>query len=628
MLVVLVQILLLVLLILYAVRLFRSGLDGKVISSWAVIILLMGLGLYMYAYSLEPYKEGGLTTFFRSLISSLKLFVYDNDLLEIHAAQKQPYFLEFFMFTYFAAMLTSASAIIMFFGKRLTTILRLRFRKVKFDHVFLGINSHSQVVASSIDENQEVAFVDFPCDREEVTGFKKILKNLVESSNKERFISDRRTVILHAKRNLSDCSGTEGIFNQTGLAGLSALTDGNTSYYLLSDSTDRNLKDILVLMEDEYFRNVTVHASLKREGLIKSYQQVLGNTGAHFIYPSSLSVVDLISDPESQPAMMMPVDANGAASGEFNAFVLGFGETGQAVTKFLYEMSAAVTSDGGELPVHISVADDNITRLKMGFTISSPALKEGVVTFENCGVASGEYVKKIVDNIDSLNYIALTMPDDAGNLETACDLYNYALTRRKDGLGNFKIVVRMHHVSEAERKLISRLNSDAGHAVIRYFGEESKIFTSEMIVSGKNGGINSKASSIADSLEAEYLSVAGENAVYGQAGVEAGSYSDKRRRRREVHHFISLGNHIPSKLHFTHGRTQVSARELENLAICEHIRNVRYLVIHGYTPAGNDDDVRKTNHLICRWSELSAQDKQFYRDLATASLSFAGKSES
>ena len=610
-------------LIAYAILLYRSRLNAKVIRISALVILAAGVVLNYYGLSMEPFIESPVAKVFRSLIMTLEMFVYNNNLFELVTAQKQPYFLELYMLVFFAAMLTSISAIIMLFGKRAMSLAVLFFRRKKFDHVFIGVNNRSEVVARGIDDEQ-LAFIEFPSEsKDNDISVTSVLKGM-DGDKKTKIKNSHNRIVLTAKRNFKPGYSGTNVFSTIGLDGLKKLVDKDTAFYILSEDADRNLDELMALLGDSELINNTIHVCLSREGVSRYYKTTMKQTGVHFIYPSSLSVVEMMKSPEFHPASVMkPVlDASGmptgAIEGEFNALVIGFGETGQAVTKFLYEFSAAVGKNGAPVPTSIIVNDDRIDRLKGPFFFDNPGLdNNGIIRYESLGTDSSEFWSKLVERLDNLNFIAISMKDDASNLDLACTIFVYAMKKRKNGLDGLKIVVRKRDTLLHERKLVERMNEKAGHEVIFCYGEYDKVFTPEMIVSKSKSGINRSATELADRITAAYEKVSGCKAALQSKDL---SFHEKSRARMELHQMISRANHIASLSLITDGNAQLSPSAIGNIARCEHQRYSRYLTAHGYSFAAEDDDVFKTNHQICAWEDLTDEDRKYHINMARAQL--------
>lgn len=618
--------LLVLILVSYVVLLFRTRLNPKVIRVSAFVILIAGVLLNMYGLSFGHSVEGPVTTFFRALFMSVELFVYRDSLLELEAAQSQPLFLEMYILVFYAAVLTSVSAIIQIFGKRAMSHLVLLFRKKKFRHIFIGTNNRSRVIAQGI-RDEEIAFIEFPSDtKKSDISVGNVLRGL-EGDTGVKWSG--RAVVLTAKRRLKISSVYTNIFAGIGLERLKKLIDSNTAFYILSEDADRNLDELMTLLSDDDLADNTIHVCLSREGVARYYKTTMKHTGVHFIYPSSLSVVELMKNSACHPAAMLKLSLDsrglpdGSYTGEFNALVVGFGETGQAVTKFLFESSALPGSNGEPLPASIIVNDNRIESLKGHFLFDNPVIGNSpVLQYENFGTDCSEFWTKLVSRLDSLNYIAISMDDDASNLDLACTIFMYAMKKRSNGVKGLRIVVRKRETLPHEKRLVDRMNEKAGETVIICYGEYDKVFTTEMIVSEKRHGINRSATSLAEEIAAAYEKVAGH-----PADLEAknNSFLEKSRARMELHQMISRVNRLDSLRALVGTSEQMSDSLLDNLARGEHLRYSRYLSSHGYSYAADDDDAFKTNHQICPWDELTDVDRRYHLDMARAMLSIISK---
>lgn len=619
------QLLLMLILVGYAILLYRSRLKPGIIRLSALVILAAGTIVHLYGLSLEHFESGFMSSLLRSLIMSIKLFLYDSELIELEEAQHTPYFLDIYMLVFYSAMLTSLSAIIMLFGKRAMTMLSLRFRKKKFAHIFIGINSRSEMIAHGI-ENEEIAFIEFPSDeKENEMSVKNVIGGVAGEEKKDNFSKKANVTVLRAKcgLRLSDFKGN--VFATIGLERLKKFIAPDTAFYILSENCDRNLDELMTLLEDDDLINNTIHVCLSRDGVARYYKTTMKQTGTHFIYPSSLAVVGLMKNALCHPAgVMRPLltaegKPTGAVQGEFNALVIGFGETGQAVTKFLYEFSSAVSADGTPMPAHIIVNDERIDSLKGPFLFDSPDMGHSdIIRYENFGTESSEFWDRLMQRLDDLNYIAISLRDDASSLDLACTIFMYAMKKRRNGLDGLRIVVRKKCTLSHEKKLVDKMNEKAGREVIICYGEYETVFTSDMIVSKKKNGINKAATGVADKISAAYTAVSGRTV---QTDGRSESFHIRNRARMELHQLISRANHTATVSAVVAGNTQVSDEALENLARMEHLRYSRYLTAHGYSYAAEDDDVFKVSHQICDWNSLTEEDRQYHRDMVRAQLS-------
>lgn len=618
-----VQFLLFFLVFIYAIMLFKSRQDSKFIRRSAFVIMIAGLALYMYGFGLEGYKEGVITCFFRSLILSLKMFVYDGSVFELVTAQRTPLWLDLYYFVFYAAIVTSTSALLMLFGKRAMTSIYLRFRKKYFKHVFIGIDERSMAIANGISDG-DVAFLEFQFNGNDdgiskgsfFTGF---------------FGYDRRNIHLMYKKNMvvlsTKCrleAGYSGnnIFSSLGIDRMKRLINSDTAFYILSENHQRNLDDLMALLGDNCLMNNVIHVCVSRDGVARYYKSTMKQTKVHFIYPSSLSVVELMKSFHCHPsATVKPTEENGQSTGivskSFNALVIGFGETGKAITKWLYEFCAAIGKDGLPASASIIVNDECIDSLKGPFIFDNPGLVDSsVLVFENYGKDSSEFWQRLMKRIDDLDYIAISMKDDTSNLDLACSIFMYALSKRSETINDLRIVVRKKHMFSHERQLVDTLNEKAGSEVIVCFGEEEKVFSSEMIVSKSEYGINATATDRAARIENSFENISGYRLIPSE---RPSTYRERSIVRMELHQLISRANFIPT-LRRIAGSASLNEIALENLAKTEHLRFSRYLLAHGYRYGSEDNGIFKTNHQICDWESLSDTDRQYHRDMVLAML--------
>jgi len=160
----------------YVAYLFKRRNHPEHMKRCALVIFCLGTAMYFIGFRHEPVSEGVFTTLVRSAMSAVKLFLYETDLLEIEHIQEEPYFLDLFFVIYVLAMLTTISAVIMLFGKRLASLFLLRLRKNKhFKHVFVGLNDNSVSIAKGLN-SKDVVFIEFPEEKKRNIPSKSFLK--------------------------------------------------------------------------------------------------------------------------------------------------------------------------------------------------------------------------------------------------------------------------------------------------------------------------------------------------------------------------------------------------------------------------------------------------------------------
>lgn len=633
-----IQVLIVIILVSYAVLLYRYQYKKRFIS-WAVFtIFASGTVLYYMAFSMEPAVEGPVTILIRSMLDSIKLFVFDQELIEITRAQKEPLFLDAFHLVYAAAMMTTVYTVINIFAKRMKSnfVLMARPENV-YRHVFFGIDPNSAHLASLIDDGR-VAFIEFPDPYdEEKASFGHMLKGLTRKSVKKDGIESDNVDVLRASSRLSDVVPGGDVLKEIGLARLLGHIDSRTSFYLLSDDVQSNAICIRVLESDPYFKDKTIHVNQKQDGLTQQIELLMSPSGAHFIYPSTLAANLLARDASSHPVSVMDIPrdrkkrACGYASG-MEALVVGFGRIGQAVTKFLYEYMAVPGKDGNEAPGRIYLQDAAMDEVKGSFINSTPGAAHGrKLIYEQVRAGSGAFWNKLEERMDKLSYIVLSLPDDELNLRIAGDILAFASARRKNGLEKFKVYVLDRGGDSDRVELVDFFNKRYGGSnVLRSFGERDRIFTSNMIVSDDVHGLDNESATGARQFIERYFRIAGitgdswenhdEKARRAKA---AADYATIFKERRKISQYASRYYFTITIMALSSGYVSyddIPEDVLDRLARCEHYRYVASMEMAGYRYGPENDELRFINDRMVAWDDLPEERKKYYRMIIQASL--------
>ena len=437
------HIVLVALFVAYVILLSASRLEIKVLKNGAICILLAGIGLYFYGYSLEDYVEGPVTTLMRSTLSSMEMFVSHSDLLEIERAQEKPYFLDLFIFVYSCAVVTSISTILSLFAKRVISLITMRVlsrQRKKYNHVFFGLDRNAINLAKNIDKSDRIAFIEFPSDeKEEEISLGSIIQNVFHGIVVNNGLDKDNVNILKAKRNFNELAHGDDMLKQMGLSRLKELVDDNTIFYILSDDAEKNIFEVMTLVTDEFFRAHTIQCHAYKKGLIRQYQRSLFDTHVQFFYPDTTSVLALREDPGSHPVntMSIALDADGKSMGyandkSFKAMICGFSESGMEILKFIYKYSSFIGSDKQPLSVKCYIQDPDMDLISGTFKATVPALESDEdIVYEKVRCLSEDFWNKMKERLDDLKYIVFSSNDDTKNLNAATQVLNYALKKRK-----------------------------------------------------------------------------------------------------------------------------------------------------------------------------------------------------
>lgn len=643
------QIVLIVLFIAYVTYIGASRLEIKVIRASAIVILLAGIGLYFYAYSLEDYAEGPFTIFLRSTLSSIEMFVSQNDLIEIERAQEKPLFLDIFIFVYSCAVVTSISALLSLFAKRVMTKVTMKVlsrRNRKFRHIFFGLDQNSVSLAKNLDKEERIAFLEFPSDEEaRKISLGSIVQNVFQGIVVKNGLDEDKVTILKAKRNIEELIPGQDLLKQMGLARLKKLADDSTCFYILSDNAEKNVSDVMTLVTDEFFRSHTIQCHAYKTGLIRQYERSLFDTHVHFFYPDTMSVLALREDIAYHPVNTVDIamGADGKSLGyvngdSFKAMIFGFGESGKEILKFIFKYASFIGADGNPLPVTCYVQDPEMAKLSGTFKASTPALKYGSeIVFETVDYLSEDFWDKLKGRLDGLNYIVFSSNDGEKNLNAATHIVDYAIKHRKGGIGNLKILAHIVDSSDCTRSICDFYNLKAGCQCILTYGDRKELFSPQWLVSGNSIGVSSYSTSHA---EAMYLSYFKGLEMEAPSWHQRNEMCEKAREERNFKTFLQLvrflRQYIDSALYSSTIALLGKGHEdilttipvdlaefnklpsktrafIDKIASTTHLCWYRQMTVSGYVYADKSADIEKKNEYLLPWDKLSDAGKHQFR---------------
>lgn len=635
------QMALFVVLILYVWFLSTSKMGFKKLRYSALGIWGLGTILYLYGFMHEEIEEGFVSMLLRAMLSSVELFVSHTDLLEIEEVQHEPYFLEFFIFTYACAVVTSISALISLFGQRVMTKFRLRYhKKEKIAHVFFGMDDKTFALAKSISDSgrlgdDKIAFVTFPENREaEKITMGHILQGMLQSASKKFQIPSGSMLVLKASHTLSDVVSHEDMLSQLGLDLLKRKINKNTIFYLLSDDKPQNVRHTLKLITDPYFKEQPIVCRACKDGLTDYYNATLRGTNVHFVYPSTMVSQDLSSNVCYHPATVVDVvrdeqsRGTGCIKGGFNAWVIGFGETGQITAHILYEYSNFLHEDGGRAPSHITLFDDNMDMIEGFHRASVPGVDADRLSYEQIKIGSTAFWNKLRKEVDDINYIAITLGDDEHNMEVACQLYRYVNNMRKDGWHNMKLVVRCARCIERHRLLLQSLDQSTGGGHIFPYGEYRKIFTAENMLSTNMAGISDDFTRRGAEMTNRLFQVMGVDDSFEQHNKYFEELKESRKFVPLLQELRLFGQNISaynfaSTMHLLfegYELQDMSSEMIERAAKYEQMRRLAALQMFGYSKNVCDDELKMKLSNMMEWDQLPQHSKEYYQVRAKVML--------
>lgn len=494
---------------------------------FALVVLAMGFILYFIGYShqikgmdewliLGSIIQAGL----RALISSLGMFVFDTDFIEVgEAYHHNIWYLNAFAIVHMLGVLITTHVILRLLGERFLSsrlMSRILNKSNKRDiFVFWGINEESLTLAESIKEKYlnhekekkdkndiELLFVETPSEKEleikEHSLSHFFSSSLHGSSEKDR-IDDLNGTILYPRRRLIDVdkelsnkkenkqlnseekelnkNGKE-IFKKLGLPKLFKLCSipYNVHFFFFSDDEQKNIQDTLIIQtvfsKKALNHELNLYCKSRDNYANRAIINAKGLFVTKLIDEASLSIKTLkeMSDNKGKyvahPVNFVDPDPDrGVVRNPFTALIIGFGTAGQDALRFLYEYGSFIKSPGEESPFKCYVIDKNMNNIKGQFFREVPVLESNErpesmrnITFMNNDWNSEEFKKVFTSDIlNELNYVILTTGEDKSNSTIAAELYEYVLKNRKDGVSNFRIFVKVYNKdNEEQMKAVSK----------------------------------------------------------------------------------------------------------------------------------------------------------------------------
>lgn len=386
---------------------------------------------------------------------------------------------------YICAVWTTSILIVHFLAGRLVSKAWLLFhsgtKRKERTHVFFGTEPQAIALAKSIPSGERILFVDGP-SQNAVPGKVSLLTLFqgvrATSSTREKLRTEvPGSILLKARQDTGRFSG-ESLFEDLGLKRLARWAEnGNNCFYLLSDSQEDNLTALRKMQPAK----AQIYYRADREGA--ALKTVLASPdNLHIVDSSFLATKALRADTSLHPVRLVHVAKNadgeplGYVDSPFHALICGFGESGQGALSFLYEFGAFVGKDGKASPFQCLVLDADMDRLAAGFKAARPALDGKRVQFLQCDIASARFQEILQEQIARLNYVFISVGDDARNADLAVETLKYAFQYRSS-MDGFLIVVKMDRPAEYQDMFRFFNDSYGGRDCLRTIGDIGKTWT-------------------------------------------------------------------------------------------------------------------------------------------------------
>lgn len=486
--------------------------------SCALVIWLAGVALYSIGFAYEGSGKSLVAFFLRSAQASLEMFISENELIEVSPYYKEnALYMGIFALVHFCALMLSAMLILNTIGFRLkhfflVSMEALTSKKDVTTFVFWGFSDQSICMARDIRSRHPDARLVFIRSTGDIETSEKIevseMVNTWNSQNKSlntiRIVdSIEDALVVYTSVDIKGINETEDILESLRLSNLRRILDRTTeiNYMVFTHDQGFNAKlGSLFFMDRRISRapgkKVSIYTLSSHGGKNRILEEyiMLSRSDANaprwtLVDQSFLSVEALKSIPACHPVMSIHADdiRNGAVDSSFMALVVGFGETGIEMYKYLYEFGSFIGSDGAPAKKKIIIADKDIDRIAGPMCISSPGIfhTDSVeLVAHNPGTV--EFWRAVRQYADRINCICVSMGDDVLDIDFTIDMYRailqYFVERPKD----IKIFLRIYsHDNEATiRRLADNYNrhrNETGIEIIP-FGSVSDVFNCDVIM--------------------------------------------------------------------------------------------------------------------------------------------------
>lgn len=599
----------------------------------AVLTLLLGYIIYYIGF----FTDGTATTFgayiVRPLIASLGMFVANTSYQEVclECINSTSYMLCFGL-VHLMAITISAFFVISFLRKRMVFFIRRRWWQISHRdrtiNIFFGFNEASITLAKSIynetsnKEKERIVFVDLPSKEDKYKSQLSLSELFGLLPYKKEYInqlSEIKYVLLSADSDLADIESDNDILNNLGLYFLKKAVRyaKETRIFILSEDEKTNVNSILNIANDNVFeksRNVKLYCHARRtpENLTL---QGLGHVEVYLVDSSYLSVASLkLKEEDHKPYIAHPVnyvttDSKGHATSSFTAMIVGFGETGQEMLKFIYEFGSFLGKDNKKSPFKCYCFDEHMSQIESTFKLSVPGVKGSrEIEYLNVAYQNKDFWEEVEKLIDDINYVVVSVGDDERSLALAVQIYDYANRYRHNGFDRFHIFVRSYkddYLSKVEltKNIYNQMakfdsssvakdgEPEIGRTeenVITIFGKREEIFSYNVIINNEikrmGDDFNATYESLVPYVEEEHLSKTQSNA-----------YLKKQKNRRTDLQNFNNALHVYTKSKLLGGYEKMCELPqskyvfddktlYETLAETEHLRWNSSHYMMGYTP--------------------------------------------
>lgn len=432
-----------------------------------------------------------------AVLHAFGMFILDSDISAIHGEfHESTVFMACFSAAHFLAALVSMVFVIKHFGYNIVAGLRMFFtawfsRKRDITYIFWGMNDATYHLANSIkehhknDRNSRTIVVRTNSDNETTSarnGMERLF-NFLSLKNKDlNRLIELECLTTSTFSNLSAATVVgenvelpDKLRKELNMRQLCRIIKRKTRkevhIFFLSDDEQSNIKSIAYLKKDKCINDFILGTGSEKKKVVLychtrnnsihrviEYEQPKADIEVKVVDSSRLCVDLLKNQQELHPANYVEIENDATVSSPFNSLVVGFGQTGLDVVRFLYEFGAFVKT--GSTPKNVSrsdfhcdVVDKNMTDLAGLFTVNAPSIKPAIpfkdkenrkalITLHQMDCQSVYFYEKMEEWVKNLNYAVIVTNDDELNISLGVRILRLAI-RYRENLNHFRILVKV-----------------------------------------------------------------------------------------------------------------------------------------------------------------------------------------
>lgn len=458
-------------------------------ATWLLGFVVYDVGMY----------TGKLESIFgnapMAVLHAFGMFLLESDVSAIHDPFHNSWlYMAMFSVVHFVAACISMLFVIKHFGFNIIAAIKRFFEKSclgkqkETTYIFWGMNDATYHLASSINKHHReyggtyrIVVIRSQKDSESVSmrnGMERLF-NFLSLRNKDlerlKRLDCLTTNSFVSVDNLNVNGQPVDVFGELGLKSVSKIISKKTvkdvHVFFLSDDETTNIEAVANLKRDKTIhefiehaetgnKKVTLYCHTRSNSIHRVIEDERPQNGIETrVVDSSRLCVDLLKHkPELQPVNYVDIEDDATVSSSFNALVVGFGQVGLDIVRFLYEFGAFVKSGSTRERVersdfHCDVVDKNMPDLAGLFVANAPAIKpdmpfkgdnnkKSLITLHKMDCQSVYFYEKLESWIKELNYVVIATNDDVQNISLGVRILRLAIRYRAD-LKHFRILVRV-----------------------------------------------------------------------------------------------------------------------------------------------------------------------------------------